>query len=86
MSSDHEYDSSLKVTIRVGKFLVFCLFAVIFGLIVESVVRYIVPQRDSRKYVLIFYSLSMLLTLACLTESVYYVIKPEAFLYSCDLH
>ena len=86
MSSDHDYDKGLKVTIRVGKFLVFCLFAVIFGLIVESVVRYIVPQRDSRKYVVIFYSLSMLLTLACLTESVYYVIKPGVFLYSCEFH
>ena len=55
------------------------LFTFQLGLIVESVLRFLVPSRENRPYVLTFYILASLLSIVCLVEGIYFAVHPSKF-------
>ena len=54
-----------------------CLYIVILAIIVESIIRFLVPQREKRRYVLIFYTIASTITVVCLIESFYFAVHPN---------
>lgn len=55
------------------------LFTFQLGLIIESVLRFLVPSREKRPYVLTFYILASLLSVVCLVEGIYFAVHPSKF-------
>ena len=54
----------------------------ILAFVIESIIRFLVPQREKRPYVLVFYSLASIITVVCLIDSFYFAFHPKQYLYS----
>ena len=78
MAQDDMHEKLTQAT-RYMKLGVSFLFFFQLGLIIESVLRFLVPSGENRSYVLTFYILATLLSIVCLVEGIYFAISPKKF-------
>ena len=68
------------VSIRAIKLIQAVFNVVIFGFIIESMVRYLIPMREKRTYVLVFYALATACASLSLADGIYFAIKPDTYI------
>ena len=74
---DCNYRKEQFYIIRSMKAIQVLVFLVVTIVIAEIIFRYLLPSREKRGYVLVFYSLATACSLLCITEGFYFTLNPD---------
>ena len=62
------------------------VFLVVTLVITEIIFRHLIPSRERRGFVLVFYALATTCSLFCLSEGIYFSVNPDEFICLFDAY